>query len=989
MSRKYTPVGMKTDWDFTVGWQTPVSNTGKEYYEMDIYFEGQDQINENYGEDALLMYQCGHFYEVYGREDNESDLRRLEALGECCGLATSYKRTGIPKHRYEKVIMMGVNIHSIQKFRRELLDNGWTLVIVKEKDTNSTLPSDSRKLREIKEIVSGATSDAITGKTYNLASIYAEPIKGVSGKVESYSVGFASVNTQTGQATIDEITHTKSNVVDFMNRLLLANEPNEILLCDTTNLFELSLYRTTPFPIEDELKNANWVCDNLLTKIVGKPVGRLTITQRTALKEQVGIPTELHSSQAFTAFGAIMTRLIREKDDSIKSIHFNSTNGLCMLYGNAIEQLSIFSKKSYSQRAIMLPSQKRVVENTYDSLYSLMNCCSSLFGQRYLHYNLANPLVDINEIVGRHEAITELKKNDLYKDIRKIINGSLDGERIVRSLEIRRSLTPSLIEHLWRFLEMWMEVSKVWNCEITDDVWKAMLDNLEQTFDRKALEENSGTNWFHPISCSSNYKSDMDRLKERQENRLDHVKKILGLRSSGSSSVAYVVNDIDGYMINLTEARVRTFNKWKNDSPTLSDDLYRELIESEVKSVQKQRRLVHPAWKGEYITIENLNNNIHIENVETLETWCDSFWALYGDTLQEIIRWASETDMMCAFANISSKYGYHKPTILDDDDIIVEGKNLRHPMIERLQENSAGYVGNDVYVGKTKSLGNLLYGMNASGKSSYMKSIGLTLIMSQVGCWVPCQDMKHKVMTKIFTRISGNDDYMRGKSSFALEVEELNHILRESDSTSIVLGDELCRGTEHVSGTALVGAGINTLLHKNVPFVFATHLHDIPTLSKLQGVITSGLLNISHLRVRNEDGVLMYDRKLEAGSGSSMYGIEVAMALGLDDSTVSVAKDIRDEILGFVQKTSRYNTLKQIKVCEVCNKNPAVETHHILEQHTADKDKIVSGSVRMNARANLVGICEDCHDRHHKGEIEIEGWVETSDGLVLKVSPCK
>jgi len=94
--------------------------------------------------------------------------------------------------------MMGVNIHSIQKFRRELLDNGWTLVIVKEKDTNSTLPSDSRKLREIKEIVSGATSDAITGKTYNLASIYAEPIKGVSGKVESYSVGFASVNTQTG-----------------------------------------------------------------------------------------------------------------------------------------------------------------------------------------------------------------------------------------------------------------------------------------------------------------------------------------------------------------------------------------------------------------------------------------------------------------------------------------------------------------------------------------------------------------------------------------------------------------------------------------------------------------------------------------------------------------------------------------------------------------------------------------------------------------------
>jgi DNA mismatch repair protein MutS len=90
----------------------------------------------------------------------------------------------------------------------------------------------------------------------------------------------------------------------------------------------------------------------------------------------------------------------------------------------------------------------------------------------------------------------------------------------------------------------------------------------------------------------------------------------------------------------------------------------------------------------------------------------------------------------------------------------------------------------------------LLYGMNASGKSSYMKSVGLALIMSQAGCWVPCQEFTHTVVKKIFTRISGNDDYMRGKSSFALEMEELSTILREADSNSIVLGDELCRGTE-------------------------------------------------------------------------------------------------------------------------------------------------------------------------------------------------
>ena len=108
------------------------------------------------------------------------------------------------------------------------------------------------------------------------------------------------------------------------------------------------------------------------------------------------------------------------------------------------------------------------------------------------------------------------------------------------------------------------------------------------------------------------------------------------------------------------------------------------------------------------------------------------------------------------------------------------------------------------------------------------------------------------VIHTMFTRISGNDDYLRGKSSFALEVEELNTILRESNDRSIVLGDELCRGTEHVSGTALVGAGIHTLIEKRVPFVFATHLHDIPTISVVKPLIESGMLRVSHLRVRRD-----------------------------------------------------------------------------------------------------------------------------------------
>ena len=136
-----------------------------------------------------------------------------------------------------------------------------------------------------------------------------------------------------------------------------------------------------------------------------------------------------------------------------------------------------------------------------------------------------------------------------------------------------------------------------------------------------------------------------------------------------------------------------------------------------------------------------------------------------------------------------------------------------------------------------------------------------------MGCWVPCESFTHVPVTKLFTRISGNDDYMRGKSSFALEIEELNMILKEANETSIVLGDELCRGTEHISGTAIVGSGIQTLMQKDVPFVFATHLHDIPTLSVLKNYIGEGRLRVSHLRVRKESGTgaLIYDRTLREG----------------------------------------------------------------------------------------------------------------------------
>jgi DNA mismatch repair protein MutS len=259
-----------------------------------------------------------------------------------------------------------------------------------------------------------------------------------------------------------------------------------------------------------------------------------------------------------------------------------------------------------------------------------------------------------------------------------------------------------------------------------------------------------------------------------------------------------------------------------------------------------------------------LKDRIHEENRLYMATWREEFWSKWGTTIKQIVSWSAKLDVWSSFAYISAKYGYHRPTIVESEKTVIRGKDLRHPMIERLQEDVAGYVANDIDLNDTKR-GMLLYGMNASGKSSYMKSVGLALIMSQAGCWVPCQNFHHSIVSKLFTRISGNDDYMRGKSSFALEMEELSTILQSACSQSVVLGDELCRGTEQVSGTAIVGAGVHSLLQRNVAFVFATHLHDLPHLSLLQSAIhTTKSLGVYHLRVvRDKDSdQLIYERTL-------------------------------------------------------------------------------------------------------------------------------
>lgn len=210
----------------------------------------------------------GKFYEVYGREENEHDQRRIGAFAECCNLSDgAHKSTGIPKHRYSgPPRMLGFTDKALDKFRALLLNAGWTLVIVSEcSGSNKTR---TRTLRQITEIVSGATHEDNVESSYTLAAIYVESIPS-KRSVRYYSMGVATLNSATGKASLHEITDTKSHVSDYLHRLLLTFDPNEIVWNQAAaDLLELSSYRTRRVEVDQNHISIEWIYNHLLCRVL-------------------------------------------------------------------------------------------------------------------------------------------------------------------------------------------------------------------------------------------------------------------------------------------------------------------------------------------------------------------------------------------------------------------------------------------------------------------------------------------------------------------------------------------------------------------------------------------------------------------------------------------------------------------------------------------------------------------------------------------------
>ena len=474
-------------------------------------------------------------------------------------------------------------------------------------------------------------------------------------------------------------------------------------------------------------------------------------------------------------------------------------------------------------------------------------------------------------------------------------------------------------------------------------------------------------------------------------------------------------NERDGYYLSLTAKRAEILkeNLKKVESIPVNDHYSINPTDLEFRELKQGKKDGNTKIFFKELRTKSENLDLLKEKIAEMikakyEKLIDKIFREYGVMFKHIDRFVAKLDYVKSNAKVAKMFNYVRPKIITDEgkplkNGCISCQALRHPIIERIKTDSE-YVPHSVTLGQlpdkfekanqnecTGINGMLIYGHNFCGKSSLMKAIGLSVVMAQAGMFVPATQFRFSPYDTLFARITGDDDLFKGLSSFGLEMTELKAILKRTGSKTLVIGDEVCRGTEHISGNAIVAATIISLAKTGSSFIFATHLHEIAQMERIKA-----LNNVKsfHLSVRHdpERDVLIFDRQLRDGPGESIYGVMVARYIINDPEFNKLTQDIKHEMLGqqnkiLRDKSSRYDKNLFMDSCSVCDKKlvEGDHTHHInFQKDCKDGFVINKPHLKMNAKANTAPLCHDCHDKTHEGKINIEGYEETSQGRNLK-----
>ena len=375
---------------------------------------------------------------------------------------------------------------------------------------------------------------------------------------------------------------------------------------------------------------------------------------------------------------------------------------------------------------------------------------------------------------------------------------------------------------------------------------------------------------------------------------------------------------------------------------------------------------------------EKLNKELEIKTNEKIIAFFDENYYKYYDYIKKVSFKITWTDVFQSIAMSSLKLNLKRPILKDGYTSSIECEDLRHILVENAFKNTKNvFVANDVNL---KDNNYLIYGVNSIGKSVYLKSIGIAVILAQSGLFVPATECILTPYKKVFTRFGNADDLVKNHSSFISEIYEIETIITNCDSNSLIIADECCSSTEIKSAIEIITSTIKWLSEKKSSFVFSSHFFEL--INKVKCIET---LSICYLKITETKDDIIFDRKLTIGTPVNInYGTRIAKTIFTNTNfkKMLVETDVYKEKK--IAK-SRYNSSLVIKCCTICGYAPEKETdlpldvHHIGMQADADQNGFIN-NLHKNDIANLAVLCKACHQQTHQNKITISGWKTSLNG---------
>nr|QDP70631.1 MutS-like protein [Halipteris cf. finmarchica RH-2019]UKP87686.1 MutS-like protein [Balticina finmarchica] len=952
------------------------------------YFNLMEENYSKYGLSVIQLIQIGKFYELWHEPDVpciQQAYSKAELLAEPEPKAepvtppieqvASLLDMRIVSPGKRSLLQMGFPIYSLTTYLSILLDKGWTIIVIDELVTGKSGP----KQRAVSQVYSPSCNlEDCSELSYVISIYFKDDLLGITlfSSMNGHSIMFPVYWEDRDKVARLLTSYRIKEVVIWADSGADPGILNKIygLLIDW-NLFPYEPSARievmgSPCYLSYRYENDNkeWILLHIYLGINEEWFNKNYQEYTLSKIFQSTWADDLNQVNIISLLGIL--QFVKDRNPNfIKNLQLPES------YNSVVSPLNLILCNRAEYQLDLLPKEGKL-----GGLLNLVDYCSTAMGKRLLKLRLLNPITDYPELNLRYEEVatfkqlldkqifdnSELKQiKDLSslhrqwaicassvntidttlwlppKKLNQIYHSYLSANKLIRSLRSYPAIEhlavvpqlESLIEEIDRFFQV-------------DNLLGDLKDILQPT-----------DNLTNLLVQQQTLRGQLTEWAEQASNIV--FQDTISIKAEYFSKEGYAFSILSKKLAKLNRVRPQASSVNKIDIIILGKRGNYHIITS-------------PAILKVSIELNLLEEQINTYVKQTYNRELKRLYFSYSELFLPLENMISRLDVALSGAIVSTKFNYTRPFLQKGDKGLIETTNLRHPLIEQLNTQEE-CVAHDISL---EDKGMLIFSVNGAGKSTLLRSIGVNVILAQAGMYVAADSFKLRPYNYLITRILGGDNLHKGQGTFEVEMRDLSTILKLANYNSLILGDEICHGTEVNSGLAILAATIERLTAARTSFVLSTHLHQVCSL-------IDSPVRYYHLSViQREDLGIIYERKLKPGPGPSKYGIEVMGHIINDREFYNSALNYR-KLINWkspsprprsksssltVFRPSKYNTKVFIDSCEICGA-PAEAIHHIKPKRLC--------SFNLNRRSNLVPVCSRCHLDIHRNKISILGWKRT------------